>query len=157
MQICVASDNQAIAEELRYLSDYLNEGIIVETGPVSGCCDVLLLHDLPNSPAPTAGTVVLNSDESGLTDLLNDVNPQLLITYGFNSKASITASSVCEGTCCICVQRAFTTTTGVHRDQQEFTVMTRDPGVTLAAVSALLAADMDTAGIQTLGMLVPRA
>ena len=163
-RIGVVGDNGAVADELKFLSHSLGGGLIVETNPQRECYDVLLLHDRPRGLTELSlncNAIVMNSDENILSELLpnllRNAIPQLVLTYGFNSKASITASSVYEGTCCICVQREFTTTSGIHRERQELTVMTRDPGVTLAAVSALLAADIDASGIETLSMLVPRS
>ncbi|MDR2649111.1 MAG: hypothetical protein LBB94_05265, partial [Clostridiales bacterium] len=47
----------------------------------------------------------------------------LLITYGFNSKVCVTASSVTENEIQICVQRDLPTLRGGRVDQQEFGVI----------------------------------
>ncbi|MCL2702052.1 MAG: hypothetical protein FWE91_00370 [Defluviitaleaceae bacterium] len=143
-KIGVAGDNGAIAKELRQFLPRVPDASI-DTAD-AGEWDVLVLnggvgHETGSLSAPA---VVLNSDEKNLAGLLDPSSiPLLTITYGFNSKASITASSVRDGELCVCVQRSFTTPSGKRRERQEFTVETRNPAATLAAVSAALTMDAD--------------
>lgn len=117
---------------------------LIEEGTEAAKRDILLLNEpFPgtfNSFEMLGETLVINSDEKALEDFIGLIRPRLIITYGFNSKASVTASSLSEGVCCVCVQRAFTTMSGIRRERQEFTIPSSNPSVTLAAVSAALAA-----------------
>lgn len=108
----------------------------------AGEYDILLIHE-QSTVAAAADTVVLNSDESGPQSIVPGQARRLIITYGFNSKASITASSVFEGLCCICVQRAFTTPSGLMRENQELTIPSRNAPITLAALAVALVTDWD--------------
>ena len=45
------------------------------------------------------------------------------LSYGFNGKASVTASSVADGAMQVCVQRGFTTMNGQIIEPQEFKVV----------------------------------
>ena len=62
----------------------------------------LLIINADSKPVPTYGKV---------------------LSYGFNSKASITASSVADGTMQVCVQRGFTTLNGQLVEPQEFKIV----------------------------------
>jgi len=68
----------------------------------------------------------------------------ILITYGFNSKVCVTASSVMENEIQICVQRDLPTLSGGNVDQQEFGVSVdtelSSPENQLAAITAALVA-----------------
>lgn len=71
----------------------------------------------------------------------------ILITYGFNSKVCVTASSVMENEIQICVQRDLPTLSGRVIEQQEFSV-TADtersgPENFLAAITTALVADVE--------------
>ncbi|MDR1539610.1 MAG: hypothetical protein LBU32_16745 [Clostridiales bacterium] len=72
-------------------------------------------------------------------------NHGLVITYGFNSKVCVTASSVMDNEMQICIQRDLPTLSGKQLEQQEFAVFVntedRSPEHLLAAVTALLACD----------------
>jgi UDP-N-acetylmuramate-alanine ligase len=65
--------------------------------------------------------LLLNADNKSIYPLLNPTadNPRL-ITYGFNAKSCITASSVTENGMQVCIQRAFTGADGHVREPQEF-------------------------------------
>jgi len=102
--------------------------------------DILLFHEKPaDFHASSTNILLLNSDEPAIADVTERVKANLVISYGFNSKASITASSIDRGSCCVCVQRGFRTITGEPQERQEFTVTTGSPHLTLAAVSVGLA------------------
>jgi len=65
------------------------------------------------------GYLVVNADDKAIFPYLSPSNARL-ITYGFNNKACITASSVTDDSLHICIQRAFTALDGAERDPQEF-------------------------------------
>ena len=71
----------------------------------------------------------------------------VLITYGFNNKVCVTASSVMENEIQICVQRDLPTLSGREIEQQEFGVtadtQTNGPENLLAAITAALVADVE--------------
>lgn len=111
-------------------------------------CDILVAdggvsHD---TVLPACFALVVNSDdeESEAAALgFIEKGPALVpvgivITYGLNKKACVTASSVTDDSCAICVQRAFPTLSGGRCLQGEFTIKLPD-GVSLP-VSAVLAA-----------------
>jgi len=63
------------------------------------------------------------------------------LSYGFNGKASVTASSVTDGAMQVCVQRGFTTMNGQVVEPQEFKVVCphdAKPINVLGAVSACI-------------------
>ena len=65
--------------------------------------------------------LIINSDADKNLDILNNLNLNV-ITYGFNSKASITASSVTDEDILLCVQRNIQTIQGKIIESQEIKV-----------------------------------
>ena len=63
--------------------------------------------------------LVVNADDKMIFPYLSPHKAKL-ITYGFNNKACITASSITDDGIQICIQRAFTTLGGGKHDPQEF-------------------------------------
>jgi len=63
--------------------------------------------------------LVVNADDKGIFPLLGNSSAKL-ITYGFNSRACITASSVTNDGVQVCIQRGFIGADGVAREPQEF-------------------------------------
>ena len=63
--------------------------------------------------------LVVNADDKAIFPYLAQRSAKL-ITYGFSSKACITASSVTDDGLQICIQRGFTALDGDKRDPQEF-------------------------------------
>jgi len=63
--------------------------------------------------------LVVNADDKTIFPLLSG-NQATLITYGFNARACITASSVTEDGLQVCIQRAFQGMDGIERLPQEF-------------------------------------
>lgn len=63
--------------------------------------------------------LVVNADDKAIFPLLSQ-NEATLITYGFNARACITASSVTEDGLQVCIQRAFQGIDGEERLPQEF-------------------------------------
>lgn len=87
-------------------------------------CDILLMHDPKIAPHAHADYItLLNTDQT--THLLN--KQALLVTYGFNPRASVTVSSLrseasqTEMFCCI--QRTLITLKGRLIEPQEFSLM----------------------------------
>jgi len=66
------------------------------------------------------GFLVVNADDKKIFAYLPPGSK--LITYGFNNKASVTASSVTDDGLQVCIQRAFTGLGGSTCDPQEFPV-----------------------------------
>ena len=71
---------------------------------------------------PLSKVIIINSDEREIMNYLPNNATQKLITYGINNKACVTASSMAEGACTICIQRAFASLSGRQLVQQEFTI-----------------------------------
>jgi UDP-N-acetylmuramate-alanine ligase len=93
--------------------------------------------------------ILLNSDEKNIFKALqNNVGSASVITYGLNSKACVTASSISDATVQFCIQRALPTLTGEVMEQQEFTVkadtLNNDVNSILAAVTAAILNGFDT-------------
>jgi len=63
--------------------------------------------------------LVANADDKNIFPYLSPRRAKL-ITYGFNNKACVTASSVTDDGLHVCIQRSFTTLDGTTRDPQEF-------------------------------------
>lgn len=79
----------------------------------------------------TKGIVVLNIDEKFYYPI-RLMNPVKIITYGFNSKACITISSVINGsydTIQLCIQRSISTLNGQLLEPQEFPINTQNKNV----------------------------
>jgi len=83
------------------------------------------------------GYLVVNADDKAIFPYLP--GGTRLITYGFNNKACITASSVTDDSLHICIQRTFTALDGGQRDPQEFATTTgsapASPEATLGAAA----------------------
>ena len=63
--------------------------------------------------------LVVNADDKTIFPLLSQ-SEATLITYGFNARACITASSISEDGLQVCIQRAFQGMDGTERVPQEF-------------------------------------
>jgi hypothetical protein len=88
---------------------------------------------------------LVNTDDIDLTKNLR-IRKTGIITYGFNSRASVTVSSVSDNGLTVCVQRAIPTISGAKIEQQEFNMrldLTRVDNIShmLAAVTAGLIDD----------------
>jgi len=83
--------------------------------------------------------LVVNSDDKEIFPLLSQ-SEATLITYGFNGKACITASSVTDEGLQVCIQRAFHDMDGEEQLPQEFSAKMRireNSDSVLAAAAAL--------------------
>ena len=89
---------------------------------------------------------VINPDQKDILPYAAN-SQSLLITYGFNSKVCVTASSVMENEIQICIQRDLPTILGNSVEQQEFGISTdtenNSPENLLAAITAALVADVE--------------
>lgn len=84
---------------------------------------------------------IINSDEKNIYKSLN--NSKSIITYGFNNKACVTASSVSESSVLFCIQRVLHTLSGNTVVQQEFSISVKDTednihSILAAVTSALI-------------------
>ncbi|MDR1643597.1 MAG: hypothetical protein LBT59_28200 [Clostridiales bacterium] len=110
----------------------------------------------------TAGRLIKNAGCSVLVmnpdckEVLRESSqsPGLVITYGFNSKACVTASSVMDNEMQICIQRDLPTLNGSHLEQQEFSVavdtLEKDPLHLLAAFAAIMVCNADVEKLKVL-------
>ena len=83
--------------------------------------------------------LIVNSDDKEIFPLLTH-SEATLVTYGFNGKACITASSVTEDALQVCIQRAFQGMDGEEKLPQEFSAKVRlkeNSDSVLAAAAAL--------------------
>lgn len=83
--------------------------------------------------------LVVNADDKTIFPLLSQ-SKATLITYGFNARACITASSVTEDGLQVCIQRSFFGMDGTERLPQEFSAKVNDEENSdnvLAAAAAL--------------------
>lgn len=85
---------------------------------------------------------IINSDEKNIYKALSC---NRIITYGLNSRACVTASSVSENSVLFCIQRALRTLSGNTVEQQEFSITVNDTEddihSILAAVTSALVGD----------------
>ena len=106
-------------------------------------CDVLVITEAIPVLADVIPTMtqcdylVINADDKEIFPYLSTKQARL-ISYGFNSKACITASSVTDNGLHVCIQRAFTALNGDRLDPQEFTAP--NICITISAEAALGAA-----------------
>ncbi|MCL2224008.1 MAG: hypothetical protein FWB96_03460 [Defluviitaleaceae bacterium] len=63
--------------------------------------------------------LIVNADDRAIFPLLSQSKARL-ITYGFNNRACITASSVTNDGVQVCIQRGFTGIDGAEREPREF-------------------------------------
>lgn len=117
--------------------------------------DLLVINNLPEEEAelPYGRFLIVNSDEKPVLKRLNKENAENVITYGFNNKACVTASSVGDKAFSFCVQRAFSTFSGNTVVQQEFTVnippkSPNDIYAVLAAVTTAIIGDIKTDAVR---------
>ena len=81
--------------------------------------------------------VVINSDIENNFELIEDLNATV-VTYGFNSKATITASSVGEEEMMICLQRTIQNKNKENIEPQEIKVPIYEDASCTMAVTAIL-------------------
>lgn len=87
-----------------------------------------------------ADYLIINADEEINFDLLKNVNANV-ITYGFNSKSTITASSVKEDNVLLCIQRGIQNLNQKEIEQQEISIQKnsfRTTTNTMMGVAAIL-------------------
>jgi hypothetical protein len=103
--------------------------------------DVLVAHGRGKRAgrAHKSRIVVANSDTHGA--LGNVAEAEAVVTYGFNTRACVTASSVADGVMQVCVQRSLPKINGGYIERQEFHVPLADgeePEAVLAGAAAAL-------------------
>jgi hypothetical protein len=90
--------------------------------------------------------LVINPDNREIMAQL-EKSPGLIVTYGFNNKVCVTASSVKDNEIQICIQRDIPTYTGKMLEQQEFGVIVdtvkKGPEIVLAALTAAMVGGLD--------------
>ncbi|MCL1864088.1 MAG: hypothetical protein FWF78_11035 [Defluviitaleaceae bacterium] len=70
--------------------------------------------------------LIVNADDKTIFGMLEKTPTcSHLITYGFNNRACITASSVTRDGVQVCIQRGFRGLDGIEREPQEFSATTR--------------------------------
>lgn len=110
---------------------------ITENQPYGPKINVLVA----DAPTPVLSTIVprltsddyliVNADDTEILSALGQTSARV-ITYGFNPRACITASSVSENGLQVCIQRAFVDLAGITRPPQEFSA----PVTSLGAAAA---------------------
>jgi len=104
---------------------------------------VLIVHEMPpQAISLNCGfdAIIVNSDdEKVLNFAAYPAQDCQIITYGFNQKAAVTASSLLDGSLVICIQRAMTTIFGGAVFPQEILIKT-DPASHAFAMAAIAAA-----------------
>ena len=106
--------------------------------------NVLVAHDfsptLPDSVAALTSDdyLILNADKKEIFPCLARNNAKL-ITYGFNAKSCVTASSVTDGGVQVCIQRGFAGLDGMTHEPQEFHTAI-PPGASVTEVLGVAAA-----------------
>jgi len=87
--------------------------------------DVLIIDKIPKISQgvnhPSQKVIIANSDDSQVLQFVSAMGAQI-ITYGFNPKAAITASSHNDDIFVICIQRAMTTIQGIPLLPREFSI-----------------------------------
>ena len=81
--------------------------------------------------------LIINSDIENNLNLLENINTSV-ITYGFNTKATITASSVEKEEMLLCIQRTFQNKNGKNIEPQEIKIAINENVNRTMAVSTLL-------------------
>ena len=70
--------------------------------------------------------LIVNADDKTILNALKKIpKKSKLITYGFNNRACITASSVTNDCVQVCIQRGFFGLDGQEREPQEFSASTK--------------------------------
>jgi len=114
------------AETLRVMGGLLPEMNVVHVDFESAEADVLIINRAPafqGNASVNCRAAAVNADDARILKSLRRVST-VTATYGFNSKASLTASSVRDDGVVFCVQRPIATLSGTSVCQQEFVVKT---------------------------------
>ncbi len=135
----------AIIDNNSFLLTYVNKLNNIEIFNYTKKIDILILNKKLNnceinitSYLKSSTVVIANGDIENI--LKNVTNVKQLITYGLNSKCSITVSSVNDNTKTIqvCIQRQFLNTKNHKVLEQEFPIKSLDIYNTLIIVSLYL-------------------
>ena len=107
--------------------------------------DILIINNIPERVLDNVHLspkiVIANSDDAHILEFISTM-PAKIITYGFNPKAAITASSHIDDAFVICVQRGMATLNGTPILPREFTIdfrpLSQTDGYVMGAVTAAL-------------------
>jgi len=110
LRMCQGTANCYHITENQQQGPKLDVLVVSEASPI--------LADLVPKMTPDEYLVV-NADDKNIFPYLAPRRAKL-ITYGFNNKACVTASSITDDGLHICIQRSFTTLDGATHDPQEF-------------------------------------
>ena len=86
--------------------------------------------------------LIVNADDKNIFPLLDKISTNKnakLITYGFNNRACITASSVTNDDVQVCIQRGFTGIEGAEREPHEFSARVFDGENSMSVLGAAAA------------------
>lgn len=83
--------------------------------------EILCKREIVKNIIKKAKYLVINADEEINLDLLENMNLNV-ITFGFNSKSTITASSVTDESILLCVQRNVVLINGNQMEPQEISI-----------------------------------
>jgi len=137
----IGTNSDAIVKAFSQMSNKEIDCVAIISG--NNSADVLVITEampiVKDLKLGAESYLVINSDAKGITNLLSE-NNATLITYGFNSRACITASSIANDGLQVCIQRAFYGIDGGERQPQEFSIKLgydENPENVLAAAAAL--------------------
>ena len=88
--------------------------------------------------------LIINADSKAIFPIIKGSHARL-VTFGFNNKACVTASSVSDSLLQVCIQRGIRTLSGAIREPQEFSAPCPTPvnaSVVLGAVTAGIVCDV---------------
>ncbi|MCL2604735.1 MAG: hypothetical protein FWD90_09670 [Defluviitaleaceae bacterium] len=122
LHLCKGAANCYHITESRSYGPKINVLVADNTSPVLPS----LIPELTNDDF-----LIINADNADIFSSLGE-NRAKVITYGFNTRACITASSVTEDGMQLCIQRAFVDLEGFTRSPQEFSA----PVTSLGAAAA---------------------
>ena len=140
--------NELFGEMAEVMSDDIPDDISCKEPPGYDILVLLNDHKLVKSALRSlkSGAVALvNTDGVPLSALLGFDGQ--IVTFGFNSRACVTASSIADGNIQVCIQRSMLTLNGDVLQEQEFPVSmpSRDPSAVLAVCACALLCGLDAA------------
>jgi len=147
ISICAADGSLTVA---RFIKDLFADKIKFELSDSMSAektYDILILNEAPPENISSANSrhTIINADDKSIARSLKSRMTNI-ITYGFNKKTTVTASSVTSDNIVVCVQRALCSISGNKIEEQEFAVSSTDAGKftyeLLAAVSCALVCDL---------------
>ena len=106
---------------------------------INGKNNVIQKANLINKVINNANYIVINSDIESILQIMNNIE-SMVLSYGFNSKSTITASSVSDEEIMVCVQREFQNIKNKRIELQEINIdkMSKNEYITLGIASICL-------------------